>query len=115
MVSTSLKAGSASVASIDSNASNAHLPAMATLTIRNFPDAVRDRLRVRAAENSRSMEAEAREILAEAVRTEERRAWPSAAERVARAQKLFAPHRPAGVSLVEELLKERRKAAARGD
>ncbi|CAM3941464.1 FitA-like ribbon-helix-helix domain-containing protein [Tsukamurella ocularis] len=40
---------------------------MATLTIRNLPDRVRDRLRVRAAENGRSMEAEARMILEESL------------------------------------------------
>ena len=43
---------------------------MATLLIRNLDDAVRDKLRVRAAERGRSMEAEAREILAEAVTPE---------------------------------------------
>jgi plasmid stability protein len=40
---------------------------MATLLIRNLDDAVRDKLRVRAAEHGRSMEAEAREILAAGV------------------------------------------------
>jgi plasmid stability protein len=40
---------------------------MATLTIRDLDDVIRDRLRVRAAENGRSMEAEVREILAAAV------------------------------------------------
>ncbi len=40
---------------------------MATLTIRNLPDRVRDRLRVRAAENGRSMEAEARTLLEQAL------------------------------------------------
>ncbi|MGD9816343.1 MAG: Arc family DNA-binding protein [Hyphomonadaceae bacterium] len=40
---------------------------MATLLIRNLDDAVRDKLRVRAAEHGRSMEAEAREILARAI------------------------------------------------
>ena len=39
---------------------------MATLTIRNLPDDVRDRLRVQAARNGRSMEAEARAILGSA-------------------------------------------------
>ena len=38
-----------------------------TLTIRNLDDAVKQRLRVRAAQHQRSMEAEAREILAAAV------------------------------------------------
>jgi plasmid stability protein len=36
---------------------------MATLTIRNLDHAVKERLRVRAAEHGRSMEAEARRIL----------------------------------------------------
>jgi plasmid stability protein len=39
---------------------------MATLNIRNLPDEVHGRLRVRAAEHGRSMEAEARSILTEA-------------------------------------------------
>ena len=43
---------------------------MASLTIRNLDDAVKHRLRVRAAENGRSMEAEARLILREAVTPE---------------------------------------------
>jgi plasmid stability protein len=40
---------------------------MATLTIRGLDDGVRDRLRQRAAEHGRSMEAEARAILSSAV------------------------------------------------
>lgn len=40
---------------------------MATLTVRDLDDSVRDRLRVRAAQHGRSMEAEARAILTEAV------------------------------------------------
>jgi plasmid stability protein len=40
---------------------------MATVSIRNLNDAVRDRLRQRAAANERSMEAEMRSILMEAV------------------------------------------------
>ena len=40
---------------------------MASLTIRNVPDDIRTRLRVRAARNGRSMEAEARAIIAGAV------------------------------------------------
>lgn len=49
---------------------------MAALTIRDLDDAIRDKLRVRAAENGRSMEAEVREILADAVRpAAEGEAW----------------------------------------
>lgn len=40
---------------------------MATLTIRNLPDEVHHRLRIRAALNERSMEAEARALLDEAL------------------------------------------------
>jgi plasmid stability protein len=40
---------------------------MATLNIRNVPESVRAGLRVRAARNAHSMEAEVRAILAEAV------------------------------------------------
>jgi antitoxin FitA len=40
---------------------------MATVTIRNLPDAVHTAIRVRAAHNGRSTEAEIRHILAESV------------------------------------------------
>lgn len=40
---------------------------MATLTIRNLDDGVKSSLRIRAAENGRSLEAEARETLSESV------------------------------------------------
>ena len=52
---------------IDSNASIAYIFGMASLTIRNVPDDIRTRLRVRASRNGRSMEAEARAIIAGAV------------------------------------------------
>jgi len=40
---------------------------MATITIRNLSDSAKTKLRVRAAENGRSMEEEARQILKAAV------------------------------------------------
>ncbi len=43
---------------------------MASITIRNLDDEVKRKLRIRAAEHGCSMEAEAREILAEAVNSE---------------------------------------------
>ncbi len=43
---------------------------MASMTIRNLDDRVKTRLRVRAAEHGRSMEDEAREILAAALAEE---------------------------------------------
>lgn len=44
---------------------------MAALTVRDLDDDVKQRLRVRAAQHGRSMEAEARAILVEAVRDQE--------------------------------------------
>ena len=40
---------------------------MASTTIRNLDDAIKRRLRIRAAENGRSLEEEAREIICQAV------------------------------------------------
>lgn len=45
---------------------------MSTLTVRNLDDDLKTRLRVRAAQNGRSMEAEAREILRASLTTEPR-------------------------------------------
>lgn len=62
---------------------------MATLTIRKLDEGVKDKLRVRAARAGRSMEDEAREILADAVgggRNESR-----GAELLGLAQELFGP------------------------
>ena len=57
---------------------------MATLTIRNLPDDVRDKLRIRAARNGRSMEAEAREAIAELISSERPRDAGTRAQSVAR-------------------------------
>ena len=46
---------------------------MATLTIRQLDDKLKQRLRVRAAHNGRSMEEEAREILGQALRSSKRK------------------------------------------
>jgi plasmid stability protein len=46
---------------------------MSTLTIRNVAPAVKDKLRVRAARNGRSMEAELRAILSDAVGSDQTR------------------------------------------
>ncbi len=43
---------------------------MASITVRNLDDDVKRRLRIRAAENGRSMEQEAREILKQALEEE---------------------------------------------
>jgi antitoxin FitA len=60
---------------------------MATLTIRNVDAAVKERLRVRAAQHGRSMEAELRAIVSDAVKSDER-AEPNLAEAIRRR---FAP------------------------
>ncbi|WP_198015147.1 Arc family DNA-binding protein [Synechococcus sp. CC9616] len=57
------------IASVDSNDSTAGSNrTMATLTIRNLDDAVRDRLRQRAAKHGHSMEEEVRQILRQVVK-----------------------------------------------
>lgn len=43
---------------------------MASITVRNLDDEVKDRLRIRAAENKRSMAEEVRMILRDAVKSE---------------------------------------------
>jgi plasmid stability protein len=55
---------------------------MATLTIRNVDPEVRKRLRVRAAQNSRSMEAELRQILKDAVGGEVETGEPNVADEI---------------------------------
>lgn len=86
---------------------------MATLTIRNLPDEVHDALRRRAAEHRRSMEAEAREVLSEAVTP---RGDPARARRVFErfwsSQPPPRPNEPAGWSAVDEFLAEKRLEAA---
>ena len=61
---------------------------MATLTIHNVDAAVKERLRVRAARHGRSMEAEIRSILSEAVVDDRDRPEPNLAEAIRRR---FAP------------------------
>ena len=59
---------------------------MSSITIRNLDPAIKERLRVRAAEHGQSMEAEARRILTEAVGAGDR--TPNLAEAIRRR---FAP------------------------
>jgi len=56
---------------------------MATLTIHNIDAAVKEQLRVRAARNSRSMEAELRSIISDAV-SGQRNREPNLAEAIRR-------------------------------
>ena len=77
---------------------------MAVLNIRNLPDDVRDRLRVRAARRGRSMEAEVRAILTAAVTESAPESPSSLPEWVDR---LYGKRKPKAV--VETLITERRK------
>jgi len=81
---------------------------MATLTVRNLPDEVRERLRQRAARAGHSMEAEARAILTAASLAPE--AAASAAALQVWVDALYGKARPTGV--VNGLLADRRREAA---
>ena len=95
---------------IDSNASVDYIAIMATLTIRNFPDEIRDRLRIAAAKNGRSMEAEARLTLVQKFNREPEKLDPETVkERIRRAQAAVARLLPKDRSLVDEFLAERKK------
>jgi len=87
---------------------------MATLTVRHLPDEVRDKLRVRAARRGRSMEAEAREVLAQAVQGERLAAEPvDVATRARRLQETMKPYRPETGSVADEILADRRDEVRR--
>jgi plasmid stability protein len=82
---------------------------MATLSIRNLPDEVHRALRLRAARHGRSMEAEAREILAEVARA--RPSGEDAAEALRRVgREVFGPAREGAL---DEFLRWRREEAWR--
>lgn len=82
---------------------------MAVLNIRNLPDEVHKRLRVRAAHSGRSMEAEAREILTAACAGEEARQPASALQDWV--DGLYGGKKPRKV--VEALLAQRRRESAK--
>lgn len=80
---------------------------MASLSIRNVPESIRRGLRIRAARRGRSMEAEARQILADAVRGETGKPFdPSSLQDFV--SSLF-PGKPP--RLTAALLRERRREA----
>ena len=80
---------------------------MASLNIRNLPESVRRRLRLRAARKGRSMEAEARTILEEAVRGETGKALdPTSLQDLVSGLFKGSPPR-----LTDELMRERRREA----
>jgi plasmid stability protein len=102
---------------LDCNANNAYIAAMATLNIRNLPDELHRRLRLRAAEHGRSMEAEARAILADACQSGQRPrvtregALAKAKRLQALIDRLYGNRKPQNV--VDEFIAERRREAAR--
>jgi plasmid stability protein len=83
---------------------------MATLNIRRLPEEVHAKLRVRAAKAGRSMEAEARMILAEAVEERQPKPVDLAALR-AFMLRLYDGRLPTGV--VDDFIHERRREALR--
>ena len=88
---------------------------MATLTIRNVPENVHKGLRLRAAENGRSVEEEIRRILAEQVLPAAEYTNPKTPEEIDAAvkevQELFKPLR--GKYSVDQFIAEKREEAAR--
>ena len=85
---------------------------MATLTIRNLPDEVHDSPRVRAAQNGRSMEAEARQLIADPVGAKPKASAEEIRARVARLQQRVAEFIPPGSYSVDQFLAEKRAETA---
>jgi plasmid stability protein len=91
---------------VDNSASNAYNASMATITVRGLPEEIHTALRVRAARNGRSMEAEVREILAAATKEAEPRRTTVAELQAWVAER--TRHLPPGYSAVDALIAERR-------
>ena len=85
------------------------MTSMPTLNIRNLSEAVHRRLRIRAAQAGRSMEAEARAILTAAC-SEGRSKW-APADLQAWVVELYGGAKPRRV--VDALIRERRREASR--
>jgi plasmid stability protein len=83
---------------------------MASLNIRNLPESVRMRLRLRAARKGRSMEAEARAILAGAVRGETGKPFDPASLQ----DFILGLFKGKPPRLADELIRERRREARKG-
>jgi plasmid stability protein len=81
---------------------------MAAMTIRNIPDQVRDKLRVRGARHGWSMEAEARAILTAAVSEQGESVAPDLQQWV---KELYGKRKPKRV--VRSLIAERRRESRR--
>ncbi len=74
-----------------SMATSPDMPRSATLNIRQLDPALKEQLRIRAAHNGRSMEAEARAILREVLMADRSAQAASGAELVAAIRRRFAP------------------------
>jgi plasmid stability protein len=81
---------------------------MATLTIRDLPDMVRNALRVAAARNGRSMEAEVRDLLVKTYGSLPEGREEQSLERLRKAQAIIEPFLPKGRNLTDEFLSERK-------
>jgi plasmid stability protein len=86
---------------------------MATLTVRNLPDDVRDKLRVRAAMKGRSTEAEVRAVLADAVAHQEAPAVSPTHKRIERVRASSRPDPAAPQSETQVAKLERARAILR--
>ncbi len=99
----------AGYAGIDSIDGIAYVESMAQLSIRNLPDSVHAQLRLKAARNGRSMEAEARAILTEACRSTT--AGVTTEDLQGLVDGLYGDDKPE--SAADELISDRRAAAKR--
>jgi plasmid stability protein len=81
---------------------------MATLNVRNLPEKTQAQLRLRAAKSGRSMEAEARDLIARACVSPRGRAKPAHLQSFV--ESLYGRAKPKHV--VEELIAQRRREAA---
>lgn len=104
----SVGANTSSGLSLDYNAYDAYIDVMAVLNIRNLPDEIHGAIRVRAAKAGRSMEAEARAILTDAVAKAEVELGPDALQEWVAT--LYDGCRKG--SAVDDLIEERRREAA---
>ena len=86
---------------------------MATLTVRNLDEVLVKRLRIRAAENGRSAEAEHREILRAALEGEGRASRDEVVSRLAEFRRRTAGRgSPSSAELLEETRRSRDEALA---
>lgn len=83
---------------------------MAALTIRNLSDEIRNQLRIAAAKNGRSTEAEARAVLTDQFASNSgHENAEDIRQRLLRVQEDFAKHLPDRPRLSDEFLAERRR------